>query len=89
MIDELEAAWDDRFSPANELPHVFGPRVTGAIDTFPIIINRPQKGNMQRHFYNGKYACHVVKVRASSISSTVSDENDLNRYSSLPLTFVI
>ena len=74
VIDELEAAWDDRFSPANELPHVFGRRVTGAIDTFPIIINRPSKGNQQRHFYNGKYACHVVKVRDPTIASILVDE---------------
>lgn len=45
----------------NELPAVFGRSVTGCIDTFPIMINRP-KGKKQRFFYNGKYACHVVKV---------------------------
>jgi len=44
------------------LPHLFSRQVTGAVDSFPIIVNRPKKGNMQRFFYNGKYATHVVKV---------------------------
>jgi hypothetical protein len=62
VIDELTEAWEDRKHPSNQLPHVFERSVTGSIDSFPIIINRPQGGNMQRLFYNGKYGCHVVKV---------------------------
>jgi len=54
---------------ANELPHVFGRNVTGSIDSFPINIYRPQgSNNMQRWFYNGKYACHVVKVQYHAIN---------------------
>jgi hypothetical protein len=62
VIDELGEAWDRRKDPENQLPHVFGRQVVGSVDSFPIIINRPKKGNLQRFFYNGKYACHVVKV---------------------------
>lgn len=62
MIDELDTAWIKRKEEENQLPHVFGATVTGCIDTFPIIINRPARGNDQRFFYNGKYATHVVKV---------------------------
>jgi hypothetical protein len=83
VINELDEAWDNRLLPANQLPHVFGSKVTGAIDTFPIIINRPLKGNKQRHFYNGKYACHVVKVRFSSMRSIVCDDYNVDRYSSI------
>jgi hypothetical protein len=42
------------------LPHVFPRSVSGSVDSFPIIINRPKKN--QNVFYNGKYGCHVVKV---------------------------
>lgn len=62
VIDEMDDAWRSRHDEANALPHVFGPTVTGCIDTFPIIINRPALGNDQRFFYNGKYANHIVKV---------------------------
>lgn len=63
MIDELGAAWEGRHDPANRLPHVFDHTITGCVDTFPIIINRPKgKNNVQRWFYQGKYACHIVKV---------------------------
>ena len=73
VINELDEAWDRRLEMDNALPHVFSRKVTGSIDSFPIIINRPLKGNVQRHFYNGKYACHVVKVRYSSIQSMEID----------------
>lgn len=63
VIDELSEAWDRREDPENELPHVFDSTVTGAIDTFPIVVNRPHRGNEQRFYYNGKYATHVVKVQ--------------------------
>ena len=63
VIDELDEAWDRRKEASNALPHVFARSVSGSIDTFPIVINRPSTGNLQRLFYNGKYACHVVKVR--------------------------
>ena len=63
VINELDEAWDLRKEPGNELPHVFTRQVTGCIDSFPIMVNRPKKGNLQRLFYNGKYGCHVVKVR--------------------------
>jgi hypothetical protein len=61
VIDELSAAWDGRWHPANALPHVFARTVTGSVDTFPILINRPSHG--QSIFYNGKYKAHVVKVQ--------------------------
>jgi hypothetical protein len=55
---------------------VFGRNVNGSVDTFPIIIQRPKgSGNMQRWFYNGKYSCHVVKVR--------SDKKRSNRFLSI------
>jgi hypothetical protein len=63
VINELGEAWSNRFQPQNALPHVFDSKVTGSIDSFPIEINRPPN-NVQRLFYNGKYAKHVVKVSA-------------------------
>lgn len=62
MIDELSEAWDRRREAGNRLPHIFSRHVTGAVDSFPILVNRPKKGKLQRFFYNGKYATHVVKV---------------------------
>lgn len=62
-IDELGEAWVHRNDAENAIPHVFARSVTGAVDSFPIMINRPKTGNLQRIFYNGKYGCHVVKVR--------------------------
>lgn len=62
MINELDEAWEKRHEIGNSLPHVFGRSIVGSIDTFPILINRPSKNNLQRLFYNGKYASHVVKV---------------------------
>jgi hypothetical protein len=63
VIDELSAAWDDRYNIENELPHVFSRRVIGSIDSFPIIVHRPKgRDNAQRWLYQGKYATHVVKV---------------------------
>lgn len=52
---------------------MFSRNVTGSVDSFPIIIHRPKgSNNMQRWFYNGKYACHVLKVRYSAITSIFS-----------------
>jgi hypothetical protein len=69
QVDELQRAWDARFDPANELPHVFHRLVTGSIDSFPIIINRPSAPGVQRRFYSGKYKQHVAKVRLLQLVS--------------------
>lgn len=61
VINELRDAWDARRDPSNAIPHVFDSMVVGAVDTFPIEINRPAS-HAQRLFYNGKYAKHVLKV---------------------------
>jgi hypothetical protein len=61
VIDEMQPAWDARFDTDNRLPHVFDEKVTGSIDTFPIIIQRPSDGT-QSQYYNGKYKHHIVKV---------------------------
>jgi hypothetical protein len=80
VVNELDEAWDRRKEPGNELPHVFGRSVTGSIDSFPIIINRPEEGNLQRFFYNGKYACHVVKVSLSSHRCSTTKCDGIEKY---------
>lgn len=67
-VSELDTVWASRNDASNALPHVFDEKVTGSIDTFPIEINRPPN-DVQRLFYNGKYAKHVVKVRLSLASA--------------------
>ena len=60
VIDELSEAWDARFHKSNRLPHHFGKRVTGAIDSFPVYIQHlPGRVNKT---YNGKYQRHILKV---------------------------
>jgi hypothetical protein len=70
MIDELQPVWDARFNPGNHLPHTFGSQVTGSIDSYPIFISRPP-ARVQRLYYNGKYAGHVMKVSAESITVSI------------------
>jgi hypothetical protein len=62
--------WDARFNPGNHLPHTFGSQVTGSIDSYPIFISRPP-ARVQRLYYNGKYAGHVMKVSAESITVSI------------------
>jgi len=97
VVCELEPIWAARNDASNALPHVFDDQVTGSIDTFPIEINRPPN-DVQRLFYNGKYAKHVVKVRMPlrfSESSLVSERERFsslliahNRFSSLPVSAI-
>lgn len=61
VIDELSPVWSTRHDKSNHLPHIFDSKVTGCIDTFPILIERPGNGE-QHKYYNGKYKAHVVKV---------------------------
>ena len=64
VIDELHDLWRHRFRIDNRLPHLFPRTTTGCIDTFPIYISRPDRADVQRAFYNGKYGGHVIKVRS-------------------------
>lgn len=70
MIDELQPVWDARFNPGNHLPHTFGSQVTGSIDSYPIFISRPP-ARVQRLYYNGKYAGHVMKVSDYRIDTII------------------
>lgn len=62
-MTDVDDAWAARFDPALALPHLFGPHVTGCIDTFPIYVSRPKDAAQQRALYAGKYGAHVVKVQ--------------------------
>jgi hypothetical protein len=54
-MDELQSGWDARYDDENKLPHIFPASVTGSIDTFPIVVQRPADSIWQRKLYNGKY----------------------------------
>jgi hypothetical protein len=66
VINEIRHAWTNRLDGHNHLPHVFGPDVTGSIDTFPVYVVRPVDTHWQRCLYNGKYGGHVAKVQVVS-----------------------
>jgi hypothetical protein len=59
IIDELSSSWNHRNHMSNRTNHHFSSGVVGCIDTFPIVVYRPQKN--QSLLYNGKYKQHVYK----------------------------
>jgi hypothetical protein len=70
-MKDVDKAWAERFSPENSLPHLFGPNVTGSIDTFPVVIRRPRRRIMSRLVYAGKYRRCVVKVSSPRLPAAV------------------
>jgi hypothetical protein len=60
-----DSAWDERHEPVpNVIKELYGEGCCGAVDTFPIIVNRPKNATWQAALYSGKYKHHVVKVQA-------------------------
>lgn len=66
MVDEVDDVWADRHSRSNRLPEVFDSEIIGNIDTFPVGIDRHKKGDIQSHFYQGKYKDHIIKIQLVS-----------------------
>jgi len=62
-MNDIELAWQGRFSPENKLPHLFDNRVTGSIDTFHIRVLRPKHKTWRRVTRNGKHRCYCMKVQ--------------------------
>lgn len=58
-VDELLDVQRSRFSPINVLPEeAFGPYVTGQLDTFPVVIQRPRgPEDQQRLYYASAFEC--------------------------------
>src|SRR6185437_13843068 len=52
----------------NRIPHHFCNMLTGSIDTFPVVVERPQS-DKQSYLYNGKYKKHVYKFQMMCIHS--------------------
>lgn len=63
VIDELSAPFQQRHHPSNCLPHVFGANVTSCIESFPIVITRPDDADWQTLTCNGKYGANVLKAQ--------------------------
>ncbi len=65
VVDELNAAFQSRLDPDNEITDsIFDDSYRLCLDSFPIYINRPQHN--QHLYYNGKYKSHIVKVQCLS-----------------------
>lgn len=60
-----DSAWEERHKPIPRvIAEIFGEGCCGAVDTFPIVVNRPKDSKWQAALYNGKYKHHVVKIQA-------------------------
>ena len=75
VIDELHFVWNRRLQPENSLPDTFDTNVTGCLDVFPIVVNRPKDAEMQAMLYNGKYKKHVLKVGSKIFRCSVFSES--------------
>jgi hypothetical protein len=54
-MNGVAIAWGMRHQHRNHLPHYFHKKVTASLDTFPVYVNRPRDGWLQKKLYNGKY----------------------------------
>jgi hypothetical protein len=62
-MNDMNDVWNRRHDMINRIPHLFQNMLSGSIDTFPVVVQRPTDKKTSSYLYNGKYKKHVLKVQ--------------------------